>query len=189
MRHFGKTKRKQMKMHNRLFYFIFIGLFYSCSTSKINDTALNQINGTYKANTIGNAEPNFSHYNFVSLLNRKLIKDTLRNKPIFNYQFEIRIEDKKHLEISIINENNKIVSTKKYRFKRKEENIILKNKNTKPILIPYLAGALDVTKLRIKTDENRNLLVLINQHRSGGAFLIPMGWSNTETSEKYERLK
>jgi hypothetical protein len=125
----------------------------------------------------------------VSLINRKLIKDTLRDKPIFEYKFKLEILDKKHLEISVINESNNVINKKKYKYKRKEEWIILKNKNTQTILIPYLAGALDVTKLKIKCDEDKNLKIIIDQHRSGGVFMIPMGWSNTERTEKYKRVE
>lgn len=178
-----------MKIRKNIFSVIIILSFWSCSTSKISESEISKINGIYNANTIGNNEAKFSRYNFVSLINRKLIKDTLRDKPIFEYKFKLEILDKKHLEISIINESNNIINKKKYKYKRKEEWIILKNKNTQTILIPYLAGALDITKLKIKCDEDRNLNIIIDQHRSGGAFMIPMGWSNTLRTEKYKRIE
>lgn len=177
-----------MKIRQILFALLIISSLWSCSTSKISVDEISKINGIYNANTIGNNEPKFGHYNFVSLINRKLIKDTLIDKPIFEYKFKLEILDKKRLEISIINESNKIVNKKKYRFRKKEESIILKNKNTRPILIPYLVGALDVTKLKIKCDEDKNLNVVINEHRSGGVFLILMGISNSERTEKYKRV-
>jgi len=95
----------------------------------------------------------------------------------------------KHIRITVIDENNQILNSKIYKYKRKSESIILKNKNIKPLIIPYLAGALDITRLNIKSDDYKNLFVMIYQHRSGGAFLIPMGWSNTNTIEKYKRIK
>ena len=164
-------------------------MFCSCSTSKISDSEISKINGTYSANTIGNKDVNFNHYNFVSLINRKLLKDTLRDKPIYDYKFTLEILDKKHLDISVLNKYNHIINKKTYKYRRKEESILLKNKNTKTILIPYLAGALDVTKLKLKCDEDRNLNIVINQHRSGGVFMIPMGWSNIERTEKYKRVQ
>jgi len=178
-----------MKIRKSLFSVIIISSLWSCSISKISESEILKINGIYNANTIGNNEPNFSHYNFVSLINRKLIKDTLTDKPIAEYKFKLEILDKKHLEISIINDSNNIINKKKYKYRRKEEFIILKNKNTQAILIPYLAGALDVTKLKIKCDEDRNLNIVVYQHRSGGVFMIPMGWSNTEKTEKYRRVE
>lgn len=182
-------RNEKMEIRKILLSLITISLFCSCSTSKISPSEISKINGVYSGNTIENNEVNFSHYNFVSLLNRKLIKDTLWGKPIFYYKFKLEILDKKHIEISVINETNNVITKKKYNYRREEETIILKNKNTQLLLIPYLAGALDVTKLRIKCDEDRNLNIVINQHRSGGAFMIPMGWSNTEIIKKYKRIE
>lgn len=178
-----------MEIRKILLSLITISLLCSCSTSKISGSEISKINGVYSGNTIENNEVNFSHYNFVSLLNRKLIKDTLWGKPIFYYNFKLEILDKKHIGISVINETNNVINKKKYKYRREEETIILKNKNTQFLLIPYLAGALDVTKLRIKCDEDRNLNIVVNQHRSGGAFMIPMGWSNTEIIKKYKRIE
>lgn len=177
------------KIKNIFYTLILISVFYSCSSSKMIDKKEFKIDGIYNANPISNKIQNFNHYNFISLLNRKLLKDTLKEKPIFNYKFKIEILDKKHLKISVLNEVNKVVKTNRYKFKVKEDYLILKNKNVKPILIPYLAGALDITKLKINSDENKNLNVIINNHRSGGVFLIPMGWSNDKRIEKYQRVE
>ena len=68
-------------------------------------------------------------------------------------------------------------------------DIILKNKNVKTILIPYLIGALDVYKLGLKNNENGDLEVMINEHRSGGLFLIPMGWTEEISYEKYKKIE
>ncbi len=180
-----ERNEKEMKIRKILFCLFTISMFYSCSTSKISESEISKINGTFEANSSdGN-----THYNLVSLLNRKLLKDTLDDKPINMYKLKLKIIDKKHIEISTISEENEILNKKAYKFIKKNEYIILKNQNTKPILIPYVAGALDVTKLKLKTDENRNLTVLISQHRSGGAFLIPMGWSNEKKIETFKRIE
>lgn len=184
-----ERNEKKMEIRKILFVLFTISIFYSCSTSKISESEILKINGIYEANNIGNNLENAHHYNFISLLNRKLIKDTLWEKPIFHYNFKIEILDKKHLEIIVINELNKVISKKKYSYKKKEDNIILKNKNTQLLLIPYLAGALDVTKLKIKSNEDGNLNIEISEHRSGGVFMIPMGWSNTKKTENYKRIE
>ncbi|GGC95253.1 hypothetical protein GCM10011508_23090 [Flavobacterium lutivivi] len=178
-----------MKIRKILFVLITISIFYSCSTSKISESEISKINGIYEANNIGNDEENAKHYNFISLLNRKLIKDTLWGKPLFNYKFKIEVVDKKHIEIAIINELDKIIAKRIYRFRKEEENIILKNKNTQISFIPYLAGALDVRKLRIKSNKDKNLNVEIIEHRSGGILMIPMGWSNIKKTENYKRIE
>ena len=180
-----ERNEKEMKIRKIIFCLITISIFYSCSTSKISESEISKINGTFEANSSdGN-----THNNLVSLLNRKLLTDTLVDKPINMYKLELKIIDKKHIEISTISEENKILNKKTYKFKKKNEYIILKNQNTKPILIPYVAGALDVTKLKFKTDKNKNLTVLISHHRSGGAFLIPMGWSNEKKIETFKRIE
>ncbi|OYU85459.1 MAG: hypothetical protein CFE24_01880 [Flavobacterium sp. BFFFF2] len=168
---------------------ITLSTLYSCSTRKISESELLKINGIYEANNIGNTIENAHHYNFISLLHRRLFKDTLVGKPIFNYRFKIIMLDSKHLEISIINEVNKVISKRKYGFRRREDFIILKNKNTHFLLIPYLAGALDLTKLKIKSNKDGNLNIKISEHRSGGAFMIPMGWSDTKSTENYKRVE
>ena len=68
-------------------------MFYSCSTSKISESEISKINGTFEANSSdGN-----THNNLVSLLNRKLLKDTLVDKPINMYKLKLKIIDKKHI--------------------------------------------------------------------------------------------
>ncbi|WP_162128252.1 hypothetical protein [Flavobacterium phycosphaerae] len=178
-----------MEIRKKIFALAVLSIFYSCSTSKISDSEVVKCNGIYEANNVGNEAENAKHYNFISLLNRKLIKDTLWEKPIFYYKFKIEVTDKKHIEITIINELDKIVAKRRYNFRKKEEHIILKNKNTQTSFIPYLAGALDIRKLRIKSNENKSLNVEITEHRSGGVFMIPMGWSNTKKTEKYKRVE
>ncbi len=178
-----------MEIRKILFGLIVFSIFYSCSTNKISESEISKINGIYEANNTGNNEEYAKHYNFISLINRKLIKDTLWQKPIFHYKFKIEVLDKKYMEISVVNELNKVINKKKYNYKRKEDYLLLKNKNTQLLLIPYLAGALDVTKLKIKSNEDRNLNIQINEHRSGGLFMIPMSWSNNTKTENYKRIE
>ena len=147
-----ERNEKEMKIRKIIFCLITISIFYSCSTSKISESEISKINGTFEANSSdGN-----THNNLVSLLNRKLLKDTLVDKPINMYKLELKIIDKKHIEISTISEENKILNKKTYKFKKKNEYIILKNQNTKPILILYVADTLNVTKMKLKTDEKKN---------------------------------
>lgn len=175
-----------MKMFKILFVLITLEMFCSCSTSKITNDEISKINGVYNANTI---DDNYFQYNFISLLNRKFIKDTLQQKPINDYKFELENLGNNHIQITVINEKNKILNRKNYKYKKKAKSIILKNKNVKPLAIPYLFGALDITKLALKPDENRNLFIEIYKHHSGGIFLIPMSWSSKKLVEKYQRIK
>ena len=43
--------------------------------------------------------------------------------------------------------------------------------------------------LTLQESALKNLTVLISQHRSGGAFLIPMGWSNEKKIETFKRIE
>jgi hypothetical protein len=175
-----------MKIISILIYLIFSISLISCSSEKNISYKIAELNGKYAAHSI---ESSTNHnYNFMALLNRQLIKDTLNYEAIANYKFEIQIIDNSHLRINKINGEDKIFNSKIYRYKRKSEFIILKNKNVKTILIPYLIGALDVCKLGLKNDENGNLEVIINEHRSGGLFLIPMGWTEQISNEKYRKI-
>ena len=119
----------------------------------------------------------------------KLYNNFLFIKLILNFKFEIKVKNKNHLIINKINEEDKIVNSREYKFRRKSDYIILKNKNVKTILIPYLIGALDVYKLGLKNNENGDLEVIINEHRSGGLFFIPMGWTEEISYEKYKRIE
>lgn len=176
-----------MKIISIFLYLIFSIFLFSCSSEKKISYKIAELNGKYLAHSI-ESSTNYNH-NFMALLNRQLIKDTLDYEEIANYKFEIQIIDNNHLRINKINGEDKIFNTKVYRYKRKSDFIILKNKNVKTILIPYLIGALDVYKLGLKNDENGNLEVIINEHRSGGVFLIPMGWTEQISNEKYRKIK
>jgi hypothetical protein len=172
-----------------LFILIILITLCSCSTNKMSNNDLYKIDGIYNANIIADENIGAYNNNFIMLINRKLLWDTIKEQPIFEYKFELRVLDKKHLQIDILDKKEKVLDRRKYSYKKKQEFIHLKNQNTKPILIPYVAGALDVTKLKLRPDQNGNLNVTIGNHRSGGAFLIPMGWSNTTTVAKFRRIK
>lgn len=89
-----ERNEKEMKIRKILFCLFTISMFYSCSTSKISESEISKINGTFEANS---SNSNI-HYNLVSLLNRKLLKDTLYDKPINMYKLKLKIIDKNILK-------------------------------------------------------------------------------------------
>ena len=168
-------------------YLIFVVFLFSCSSTKIADSKIQKLNGKYDANSIQSSTNR--NENFIKLLNRQLIRDSLNYEILPYFKFELKVKNKNHLIINKINGENKIVNLREYKFRRKSDYIILKNKNVKTILIPYLIGALDVYKLGLKNNENGDLEVMINEHRSGGLFLIPMGWTEEISYEKYKKIE
>ncbi|WP_131725376.1 hypothetical protein [Chryseobacterium sp. Leaf180] len=178
-----------LKRGNKFISFLF-GLslllnFYSCTMPRKAKNEVLNINGIFEAKCLNGS----LRYNLVSLLNRKLIRDTLQGKPIDKYKIKLEMVDRWHVAISTIDEFDKILHKKTYKFKQKKNILILKNQNTKALLVPYLAGALDITKLKLNIDKSGNLNVLIYEHRSGGLFFIPMGWSTTSRSAEFRRAE
>jgi hypothetical protein len=178
-----------LKRGNKFISFLF-GLslllnFYSCTMTQNAKNEVLNINGIFEAKCLNSS----LRYNLVSLLNRKLIRDTLQGKPIDKYKIKLEMVDRWHVAISTIDEFDKTLHKKTYKFKQKKNILILKNQNTKALLVPYLAGALDITKLKLNIDKSGNLNVLIYEHRSGGLFFIPMGWSTTSRSAEFRRAE
>ncbi|MGL5234662.1 MAG: hypothetical protein ACRC8Z_07905 [Empedobacter falsenii] len=54
----------------------------------------------------------------------------------------------------------------------KDGFLYLKNKNFQPLLIPYIAGAIDINKIRFGLDTNNNLILDVANHTSGAILLI-----------------
>lgn len=69
-------------------------------------------------------------------------------------------------------ENETILRERLIKTKLKKDGFLyLKNKNIQPLLIPYIAGAIDINKIRFGLDTNNNLILDVANHTSG-AFLF-----------------
>ncbi len=119
--------------------------------------------------------------NFFKEIDRKRIKDTLHLDSLKSYKFELEVLNKNKIKISYI-ENETVFRERIQKTRLKKDGYLyLKNKNTRFILVPYIAGAIDVKRTRLGKNINGNLIFDYSNHRSG-AFLI-IAFLNSRTSK------
>jgi len=150
-------------------YLALIILFVSCGGfRKINFQNVKKdstISGIYQNDTIHSE-------NILQILDRKVIKDTLYNENITNYnKFSIIENENNKLEIILYKNDVKKIK-REFKFKKVNEVYILKNKNFKIAGVPFLFGRIDIKKLYLYKNLNNDLEIRTFEHRSGAAFLI-----------------
>ena len=125
---------------------------------------------------------------FLKEIDRKLIKDTLKLDNLKNYAFDIKIISTKKIKIEYF-ENGKVFKERVFKTKLKKDGYLyLKNKNVQFLLVPYIAGALDVKRTRFTKSIKGNLIFDVSNHRSGAAFLVVFLDSKTwKYRQEYER--
>ncbi len=173
--------------------------FQSCASFKKNlinqnpltEKTLTDLNGKYgisnsKADSVSN---NYWVYNnFLTEIDRKLLKDTLQFDTLKTYHVELKVLNKKKLKISYL-ENSIIFRERIIKTKLKSDGYLyLKNKNVGFLFVPYIAGAIDIKKTRLTTSKNGNLIFDIANHRSG-AFLIFIFLDGQTRKYRYEYNK
>lgn len=136
---------------------------------------LTSINGVYEIRN-NNADSVTRKYwiynNFLTEIDRKQLSETLRLDSNKIYKFQLRVLNENRIKINYI-EDDQIIRERVLKIKLKQDGYLyLKNKNTVFILIPYIAGALDIKKTRITCDENGNLIFDVVNHRSGAIGVI-----------------
>ena len=85
-------------------YLIFVVFLFSCSSTKIADSEIQKLNGKYDANSIQSSTNR--NENFIKLLNRQLIRDSLNYEILPYFKFELKVKNKNHLIINKINGEN-----------------------------------------------------------------------------------
>lgn len=158
-------------------------LFQRCSFKKdltnpypLNKQNLSELNGRYgvvesEFDSLQGKRQIWMYNNFFQEIDRKLLNDTLKLDSNKIYHCELEIIDSKKLKINYL-ENKKIIRTRILKTKLKKDGYLyLNNRNTVFILVPYIAGALDIKKSRLTRSAEGNLLFDVVNHRSG-AFLI-----------------
>lgn len=115
-------------------------------------------------------------------------KDTMVIDNLDNYTFEIRLIEKKQIEVIYLKDK---ISFRKFKLKyelKADGYVYLKNKNLKVSGVPYLFGGIDIKKLRLSFIDN-NLIVEEMRH-SSGAILFIFGDSKTwHNTDKYGRTE
>lgn len=165
---------------------ILVILFQSCASfdkelinpNLLNEQTINQLNGQYgivpiKFDSISKKEKKqiWTYNNFLAEIDRKLLKDTLKIDSLKTYSFDLKVLNLKKIKVSYL-VNGKIFRERILKTKLKKDGFLyLKNKNVGFLLVPYIAGAIDIKRTRLTKSENGNLVFDISNHRSG-AFLI-----------------
>lgn len=141
----------------------------------LNKNNLLKINGRYEIlnlNADSISKPYWINNNFLTAIDRKLLKDTLKIDASKIYNFELSIINEKSLKIKYI-ENEKIIRERIIKTRlNKDGYLYLKNKNIGFKLIPYIFGGIDIKKTRISKSENGNLILDVANHTSGAALLV-----------------
>jgi hypothetical protein len=159
----------------------------------IPDVMIKSFNGTYRIWDLerNSWEPNdyWGSENFFEEIDRKLLKDTSEWDTTSTRKFQLEIINKNHLQVKYV-KDEKIIRTRIIKTKlEKDGYLYLKNKNVGFILIPYLAGAIDVKKTRMTLSEKGDLLFDV-AHYHGGAFFffIFLSWQNSSYRKTYTRV-
>ncbi len=162
----------------------------------LNKDNLKELSGSYQISQV-NADSIFKKYpqntrlynNFLSEIDRKLLKDTLKLNSNSTYRFDLDIISDREAKISYI-ENERIIRVRNLRTKLKKDGYLyLKNKNVGFVIIPYLAGAIDVKKTRMTKALNGNLIFDVVNHRSGAFMIILFLDGRTwKYRQEYQRL-
>ncbi|AFR35665.1 hypothetical protein [Riemerella anatipestifer] len=130
-----------------------------------------------------------SERNILQLLDRKLLKDTLSQSELLSYnKFSIKIKGKK-LQISLFNNDGQIIN-REYKYAVQDNIYYLKNQNVKPLLIPYLAGAIDEKRLYLFINKKDDLTINVFESRSGALLFIGfLDWNTNQKSYNYKRIE
>lgn len=184
---------------------ILVIVFQSCASfdkelinpNPLNKENLSDLNGRYgivylESDSIKKRNKNqvWVHKNFLKEIDRKLIKDTLKLDSLKTYAFDLKVLNPKKIQISYI-ENGIMFKERILKTKLKKDGYLyLKNKNVQFLLVPYIAGALDIKKTRLSKLKNGNLIFDVSNHRSGAALLIVFLDGKTwKYRQEYERIK
>ncbi len=157
--------------YSKRFYFLLISIYFlvfciSCGSVK----NMNFVDKSNDDNISGVYENSNSRGNIIFLLDRKLLKDTIDRKIKYD-RFKIHFEDKKLMTISIFADNGTIIKSN-FKFKNKDGIYYLKNKNVKPLLVPFIFGALDEKRLYFYKNKKGNLNINSFESTSGAIFIV-----------------
>jgi len=142
----------------------------------LNSKNVKGINGKYtivaKNDSLNSYNQSIWIYNnFLSEIDRKVIFNVPKLDSTKTYFFNLEVLNDNKINM-IFFENEQIIRNKTLSYKLENDGYLyLKNKNIRPILIPYIAGSIDINKTRLTLDENSNLIFDSTNYRSG-AFAI-----------------
>ena len=165
------------------------------NSNPLNIENVREINGKYaivaKNDSLNNYnQSNWINNNFLSEIDRKVVFNIPKLDSTKIYFFDLEILNDKKISINFL-ENEQIIRNETLRYKLENDGYLyLKNKNVRPLLIPYIAGSIDISKTRLTLDKNSNLIFDSTNHRSGGfAIVIFAGGSSWDYRKEYERIE
>ena len=66
----------------------------------------------------------------------------------------------------------------------------LKNQNVKPLLIPFILGAIDEKRLYLYKNKKNKLIINTYESRSGAALLVVfLSWKDWTNTFRYDRIE
>ena len=187
---------------------ILVTLFQSCASfekelinpNPLNKEKLTELNGRYEIvhnkfdSILVYKEENYNRQiwnsnNFLTEIDRKLIKDTLEIDTLKTYAFDLKILSSKRIKINYI-ENGKGFRKRILKTKLKRDGYLyLRNKNIQFMLVPFLLGAIDIKKTRITKSDNGTLIFDVANFRYGAALIIVGDTRTWKYRQEYDRIK
>lgn len=152
------------------------------SNVPVSDQTMTSLEGVYEFEPYlvdYNSEEEFAPVrSFDALLNRTILRGPSESWIPVGRSFEIKFSENR---INFIWDNEaggkQEVSLK---MELDEDDYLrIKNKNFKVIMIPYLLGGVDVTKVRMTINERGDLVCDVINHRSGAVLFVAFANSNT----------
>ncbi|MEQ1800173.1 MAG: hypothetical protein ABL872_19610 [Lacibacter sp.] len=192
-------------MRRDFFWFVFSIisglLLQGCVTFKdglknpnpLSEQVIKSLNGIYqvrdKESDSVKSNVFWAYNDFFNEIDRKLIKDTAAFDTLSTKKFKLEILNKKRLQINYI-KNENIVRTRIIKVRLEADGYLyLKNKNVGFILIPFLAGAIDVKQTRMTLNGEGDLLFDVANYRGGAFFFfIFLSWQNSSYRKTYARV-
>ncbi len=182
---------------------LFLFVMQSCASFKKNVTNtnpltkqnINQLNGIYDIIDMHTDsvykvlnKQSWMHDNFLTEIDRRLIKDTLQIDSLKHYKFELKVINSKKIKIHYY-ENNIVIRERILSAKLKEDGYLyVKNKNFGLVGVPPILGYLDLKRTRMTLDSNGNILFDIAQRDIAAIVLVFFFKINTYQNRKiYQR--
>lgn len=164
----------------------------------LNSSNTESINGEYASQPILAVMTKFHPFpmdkhidsSLLLSLDRSLNTNNIDYGILNHYTFSIQVFDNKRVSIKCL-QGGRCLKTYDLEVQLKSDGFLyLKNRNVRPILIPFICGAIDVTKLRFSRDSEGDLIVDKTNHRSGAfLFIAFFSVSNTESRCIYKKIK
>jgi hypothetical protein len=159
----------------QLILITFLFAFFINAKAQIDERYL-ILDGSYYGSEIKEDKfTNSGHTSIVSVLNRRALGHTFSRDLEGNSRFSLKFIDEKKLKIQIFDAFGNFVSERIYRFKATDKGLLLKNRNVRFGMIPYVFGFFEIVKVWIVLDEGKNLKVEYFLHHSGGFLVLLLG--------------